>query len=56
MVGAFAGAPPHLHHAAGRELIMPLTPEQRRRNRKTALILVAIVIAILVWSFWKVTV
>ena len=28
-----------------------MTPEQRRRNRNTGLILAAIVIAILVWSF-----
>ncbi|HWK61108.1 MAG TPA: cytochrome oxidase small assembly protein [Eoetvoesiella sp.] len=28
-----------------------MTPEQRRRNRNTGLILAAIVIAILAWSF-----
>jgi len=30
---------------------MTMTPEQRRRNRKTGLILAAVVVAILVWSF-----
>lgn len=28
-----------------------MTPEQRRRNRRTGLILAVIVIAIIVWSF-----
>jgi len=30
---------------------MAMTPEQRRRNRRTGLILAAVVVAILVWSF-----
>lgn len=30
-----------------------LTPEQRKKNRNTALALVAIVIAIIVWAFWR---
>jgi len=30
---------------------MALTPQQRRRNRKTGIILAALVIAIIVWSF-----
>ncbi len=30
-----------------------MTPEQRRRNRRTGLILAVIVIAIIVWSFLR---
>jgi len=33
-----------------------MTPEQRRRNRKTGLILVAVVCAILVWSFVRMSI
>jgi len=28
-----------------------MTPEQRRRNRRTGLLLAAVVVAIMVWSF-----
>jgi len=30
-----------------------MTPEQRRKNRKTALSLVIFVILIMVWAFWR---
>ena len=30
-----------------------MTPEQRRRNRKTGLRLAAIVVAIIAWAFWR---
>ncbi|HLR78022.1 MAG TPA: cytochrome oxidase small assembly protein [Burkholderiaceae bacterium] len=30
-----------------------MTPEQRRKNRRTALILVIFVIAVIVWAFWR---
>jgi len=33
-----------------------LTPEQRRRNRRTGLILAAVVIAIMVWSFVRMSI
>jgi len=30
-----------------------MTPEQRRKNRRTAMILVVIVIAVMAWAFWR---
>jgi hypothetical protein len=30
-----------------------MTPEQRRRNKKVALILVALVVALFVWTFFR---
>jgi len=30
-----------------------MTPEQRRRNRRTGLILAAIVVAIIAWVFYR---
>jgi predicted nucleic acid-binding Zn ribbon protein len=30
-----------------------MTPEQRRKNRYTAIALIIIVIAIMVWTFWR---
>ncbi len=55
MDGALARALPHLRHAAhprGRPLRAPdMTPEQRRRNRRTGWILALFAVAILVWTF-----
>jgi len=30
-----------------------MTPEQRRKNRKTAYYLVIFVIAVIAWAFWR---
>jgi ferric-dicitrate binding protein FerR (iron transport regulator) len=30
-----------------------MTPEQRRKNRNTALALVVFVVAVIVWAFWR---
>ena len=30
-----------------------MTPEQRRKNRNTAIALAIIVIALMVWTFWR---
>ncbi|MBB5216198.1 hypothetical protein HNQ49_002896 [Parapusillimonas granuli] len=30
-----------------------MTPEQRRKNRNTALALVIAVIAVIAWAFWR---
>jgi len=30
-----------------------MTPEQRRRNRKTGLLLAAAIAAIFVWAWWR---
>ncbi len=30
-----------------------MTPEQRRKNRNTALVLVLVVIAVVVWAVWR---
>ncbi len=30
-----------------------MTPEQRRKNRNTAFALVIMVIAVVVWAFWR---
>lgn len=30
-----------------------MTPEQRRKNRNTAIALVIVVIAVIVWAFWR---
>ncbi len=30
-----------------------MTPEQRRKNRHTAIALVIIIIAIVAWTFWR---
>lgn len=30
-----------------------MTPQQRRKNRRTAIILVIFVIALVAWTFWR---
>jgi hypothetical protein len=30
-----------------------MTPEQRRKNRHTAIALVIIIIAVMAWAFWR---
>jgi hypothetical protein len=30
-----------------------MTPEQRRKNRRTGIILAIFVIAVMAWSFWR---
>jgi hypothetical protein len=30
-----------------------MTPEQRRKNRNTALALLVMVIAVIAWAFWR---
>ena len=30
-----------------------MTPEQRRKNRHTAIVLVIIILAIVAWTFWR---
>jgi len=32
-------------------MVLVMTPEQRRRNRKTALVLAAVIAAIFVWAW-----
>jgi|GEM_PF-561196 len=49
---AVSGAVPYLRDAARSEIVvLVMTPEQRRSNRKTALVLAVVIAVIFAWAW-----
>ena len=44
---------PYIRYTTYRQVRLNMTPEQRRKNRNTAIALVILVIAIVAWAFWR---